>query len=281
MSDELIYQAILNAKREGRPAALATVIRSQGSVPRHATSKMLVLADGQFIGTVGGGELESRAIDACKETIRSGQPRLESYSLAGPRPDAVGVCGGQVEMFIEPILPPPTLLMLGCGHVGVAVAHLAKWLGFRVVVSDDRAELCTPEHIPDGDVFLPGKVADVLSRIPIDSQTYVVGVTRGYPFDVAAVPILLKTETPYIGVIGSRRRWATTLKQLKAQGIEEAALQRVHSPIGLYLGEETPQEIAVSIMAEIIMLRNLGRIEPARQRRDPEGQLEHQANAAE
>jgi xanthine dehydrogenase accessory factor len=271
MSDELIYQTILDARREGRPVALATVIRAQGSVPRHATSKMLVFADGRSVGTVGGGEVESRAIEASKEAIRSGQARLESYSLAGPREDAVGVCGGQVEVFIEPLLPPPTVLVLGCGHVGQAVAHLAKWLGFRVVVTDDRAELCTPEHVPGADLFLPGEVAAVLSHTAIDSQTYVVAVSRGYPFDVAAIPILLESAAPYIGVIGSRRRWATTVKALKALGIEEQALQRVHSPIGLYLGAETPEEIAVSIMAEIIMLRNRGSVEPVRHRRDPEG----------
>lgn len=271
MSDELIYQGILDARREGRPAALATVIRSRGSVPRHETSKMLIFADGQMMGTVGGGDLESRTIKAGQEVIHSGQARLESYSLAGPTEGAVGVCGGEVEVFIEPILPPPTLLVLGCGHVGVAVAHLAKWLGFRVVVSDDREELCTPEHIPDADLYLPGEIAAVLSQTPIDSQTYVVAVTRGYPFDVAAVPILLETDTPYIGIIGSRRRWATTVKELKAIGIAEESLKSVYAPIGLYLGEETPEEIAVSIMAEIIMLRNRDGGGPARHRRDPDG----------
>jgi xanthine dehydrogenase accessory factor len=176
-----------------------------------------------------------------------------------------------VEVFIEPILPPPTLLVLGCGHVGVAVAHLAKWLGFRVVVSDDREELCTPEHIPDADLYLPGEIAAVLSQTPIDSRTYVVAVTRGYPFDVAAVPILLETDAPYIGIIGSRRRWATTVKELKAIGIAEESLKSVYAPIGLYLGEETPEEIAVSIMAEIIMLRNRDGGGPARHRRDSNG----------
>ncbi len=260
MSDELIYQAILDARRAGRPAALATVIRARGSAPRRETSKMLVFPNGQTLGTVGGGQLESLTIEASQAAIRDGQPRLENYSLAGPREGAVGVCGGEVEVFIEPILPPPTVLVLGCGHVGAAVAYLARWLGFRVVVSDDREELCNPDHIPDADLYLPGEAAAVLSHTPIDSRTYVVAVTRGYPFDVAAVPILLETATPYIGVIGSRRRWATTVKELKALGITDEQLQRVRSPIGLHLGAETPAEIAVSIMAEIIMLRNRGEI---------------------
>jgi xanthine dehydrogenase accessory factor len=264
MSDVEIYQAIVQAKQENRAAALATVIRARGSVPRHATSKMLVFPDGQIVGTVGGGELESRTIEASKEAIQQGLARLEHYSLAGPREDAVGVCGGEVEVFIEPILPPPTVLILGCGHVGAAVAHLAKWLGFRVVVSDDRQELCTPDHLPDADGYLPGEISQVLSEFPFDSQTYVVAVTRGYPFDVAAIPIVLESKAPYMGVIGSRRRWTTTVKELKALGIDEDALKQIHSPIGLHLGAETPEEIAVSIMAEIIMLRNQGSIEPAR-----------------
>jgi len=281
MSDELIYQAILDAKRNGRSVALATVIRAQGSVPRHATSKMLVFSDGQIMGTVGGGELESLAIEASKEVIRSGQARLESYSLAGPTEDAVGVCGGQMEVFIEPILPPPTLLVLGCGHVGVAVAHLGKWLGFRVVVSDDREELCSPEHVPAADRYLPGELAAVLSETPIDNQTFVVAVTRGYPFDVVALPILLESQAPYIGVIGSRRRWAITVKELAARGISEQALQRVHSPVGLHLGAETPEEIAVSIMAEIIKLRNLDGVEPVHGRTDSQGGSQQQANKEE
>lgn len=271
MSDETIYQAILDAKREGHAAALATVIRARGSVPRHATSKMLVFPDGKTVGTVGGGELESRIIEVAKQAIHSGQPQLENYSLAGPTSEnAVGVCGGEVEVFIEPILPPPTVFVLGCGHVGVAVAHLAKWLGFRVIVSDDREELCTPSHVPNADLYLPGDVADALSRAPFNSQTYFVAVTRGYPYDVTAVPIVLETDAPYIGVIGSRRRWATAVKELKALGIKQQALDRIYAPIGLLLGEETPEEIAVSIMSQIILLRNRGEVEAARHRRDPE-----------
>jgi xanthine dehydrogenase accessory factor len=281
MSDERIYQAILDARRKGQPAALATVIRARGSVPRHATSKMLVFSDGSTVGTVGGGKLESQTIEASKEALESGQPRLEHYSLAGPTEGAVGVCGGEVEVFIEPILPRPTVFVLGCGHVGVAVVHLAKWLGFRVIVSDDREELCTPEHIPDADLYLPGDIAGVLSHAPIDGQTYVISVTRGYPFDVAAVPILLESSVPYIGVIGSRRRWATTVNELKAMGIAEETLQRIYAPIGLFLGEETPEEIAVSIMAEIIMLRNRGQVGTAHHRRDPESRGKSQITEPE
>ncbi len=266
MSDKVIYKTILDAERQGRPVALATVVRAKGSVPRRAASKMLVFADGQTVGTVGGGEIEARAIEAGQEAIRDGQARLEICSLAGPGPGTVGVCGGQVEVFIEPILSPPTVLVLGCGHVGQAVAHLGKWLGFRIAVSDDREELCVPEHIPEADLYLPGDVAAVLSHTPIDSQTYVVALMRSYTCDVAALPILLETEAAYIGVIGSQRRWAAAVRELEALGVEKQALERIHTPIGLYLGAETPQEIALSIMAEIMALRN--DVESLRHRRD-------------
>lgn len=256
MSDELIYKTILEAKRQGRPVALATVVCARGSVPRQAASKMLVFADGRTVGTVGGGEIEALSIQAGREALGDGQARLETFSLAGPGPEAVGVCGGQVEVFIEPMLPPATVLILGCGHVGQAVAHLARWLGFRVAVSDDREELCTPEHMPEADLYLPGEVAAVLSHTPIDNQTYVVALMRSYTYDVAALPILLETEAAYIGVIGSRRRWASAVKELEALGIEAQALERVHTPIGLPLDAETPQEIALSIMAEIMALRS-------------------------
>lgn len=250
-----IYESILQAWRSGTPAALATVIRARGSVPRRETSKMLVYADGRSIGTVGGGELENRTIEEAKQTIRAGAARIITHLLVDPARGDAGVCGGEVEVFIEPILPPPTLVILGAGHVGRALAHLAKWLGYRIIVTDDRADLCTHEFIPDADEFVVGPTAEALSQIPIDHHTCIASVTRGYQYEVDALPILLQTPAAYIGVIGSKRRWAMTVKELKAKGITEPELARIHAPIGLEIGAETPEEIAVSIMAEIVLLR--------------------------
>jgi len=257
-----IYEAILEAQRSGQPAALATVIRAQGSVPRHEASKMLVYADGRIVGTVGGGELENRTIEEARQVIRDGTARIISHSLVDPSRGDAGVCGGQVEVFIEPIMPPARLLIIGAGHVGRALAHLAHWMGYRVVVTDDRADLCTHEFIPDADEFVVGPVGQALLKIGVDSQTYVASVTRGYLFEVDALPILLQTPAPYIGVIGSKRRWAMTLQDLRVQGISEEAIARVHAPIGLEIEAETPEEIATSIMAEIVMLRRGGTGKP-------------------
>ncbi len=257
-----IYEAILEAERTGQPAALATVIRARGSVPRHETSKMLVFADGRIVGTVGGGELENRTIEEAKQVAREGQARIVSHSLVDPSRGDAGVCGGEVEVFIEPILPPARLLIIGAGHVGRALAHLARWMGYRVIVTDDRADLCTHDFIPDADEFVVGSISEALPKIHIDHQTYVASVTRGYLFDVEAVPILLDTPAPYIGVIGSRRRWTMAIKDLKAKGFTDESLARIHAPIGLEIEAETPEEIAVSIMAEIVMLRRGGTGQP-------------------
>jgi len=247
-----IYEAIAAAQQGGVSVVLATVIRTQGSVPRRAGAKMLVYPDGHFLGTIGGGELESRVLEAAPRLVRDGQPDILHYELADPARGDPGVCGGQVDIFMEPILPQPTVLVIGCGHVGQAVADLAHWLGFRVVVSDDRAELCSPEAIPQADEYLAIPPDQVAAQAPLHRRTYVAVVTRGMPFDVALLPGLLESEAPYIGVIGSRRRWETALKELREKGIAEEALARVYSPIGLELGAETPREIAVSILAQII-----------------------------
>ncbi len=251
-----ILQLAAECIAQDKPSALVTIIRTAGSTPRHAGAKMLVGGDGAILaGTIGGGEMESRVIALAQTSITDGQPRTVSYQLADPKAGDPGVCGGTVELFIEPLLTTPTLVIAGAGHVGRALAHAAKWCGFRVIVTDDRAELCTPEHIPDADVFLIGSLGEQLATIDITPQTYVALVTRGFPLDVKVLPALLQSPAAYIGVIGSERRWLTAAQALRALGVSDAQLQRVHTPIGLELNAETPEEIAISILAEIIMRR--------------------------
>ncbi len=253
-----IYRAIVELEERNEPGALCTIVSSKGSTPRRTTSKMLVYPDGSIAGTVGGGELENRVIREAREVILSGHPRLLEYSMTDPKRGDPGVCGGQLEIYVEPIHPKPVLVVLGAGHVGKAVVHLAKWLGFRVVVSDDRIEFCNPEATPGGDEYLAVPMEELPNHIKVTPWTYLVLTTRGSNVDVLGLPALLKTPAAYIGVIGSRRRWTVTRTQLLAAGISEAELARVRSPMGLELNAETPEEIAMSIMAEIIMLRQGG-----------------------
>ena len=257
-----IFQALSELEQTYEPAALCTVVKSAGSTPRHVGSKMLVYADGRFLGTVGGGELENRVRKAAAESINDAKARTLEYNMADPSRGDPGVCGGQVEVFVEPILPPPLLVVVGAGHVGKAVAHLAKWLGFRVAVSDDRLEFCNAEAIPDADAYYPVTMDQLPSQLKLDNRSFLVLTTRGSAVDALGLAPLLSSPAAYIGVIGSKRRWATTVKALKEQGVTEEQLARVHSPIGLELQAETPEEIAVSILAEILMLRDGGTGKP-------------------
>jgi xanthine dehydrogenase accessory factor len=253
-----LYQSLVELESSNKTAALCIVVKTTGSTPRHSTSKMLVYPDGHILGTVGGGELENRVRKEALASLQDGLPRLLSYNMTDPSRGDAGVCGGQVEVFVEPILPSPMVVVLGGGHVGKAVAHLAKWLGFRVAVSDDRPEFCTPESNPDADEFFPFPMAELPLHLNITRQTALILTTRGNNVDIAGLPALLESPAGYIGVIGSRRRWSETVKSLNENGITDEQLKRVHSPIGLGIGAETPEEIAVSIMAEILMLRGGG-----------------------
>jgi xanthine dehydrogenase accessory factor len=253
-----IYQALVDLEQNHQPAALCTVVKTSGSTPRHSTSKMLVYPDGRILGTVGGGELENRVRTEALVSLQDGKPRNLAYKMADPERGDPGLCGGQVEVFVEPILPSPLLVVVGGGHVGKAVAHLAKWLGFHVAVSDDRTEFCTPEANPDADEFYPVPLAELPLNLAVNPQTILVLTTRGSSVDVAGLPALLETQAGYIGVIGSRKRWNATVKELNQLGISKEILARVHSPVGLGIGAETPEQIAVSILAEILMLRGGG-----------------------
>lgn len=252
------YSDLAEWERAGRSGAVCTIIRERGSVPRHAGSKMLVDITGQTKGSIGGGEMEQRVIHEALEALHEGKPRTVTYTLSHPAHGDPGVCGGEVEIFIEPLLPPPQLLVIGGGHVGKALVHLGKWLGFRVTLSDDRPEFCTPQAAPSADEYLLGSITETARQFRFTPNTYIVLSTRGVSLDVAGLPHLLEQPHAYLGVIGSQRRWLTAVKQLEALGLSRETLARVHAPMGLELNAETPEEIAVSVLAEIIMLRRAG-----------------------
>jgi xanthine dehydrogenase accessory factor len=248
-----VYAALAAANADGIDCALATVIRAQGSVPRHPGSKMLVYPDRRIVGTVGGGAMESLVVGEAIACIADGQTRTRTYNLNDLAAGDPGICGGTVEVFIEPILSAPTLLVVGGGHVGRALALLAKSLDYRVILTDDRAEFCNPGYAPGLDGYVVCAPPDVPEAVTITRRTYVACVTRGLPVDLRLMPALAASPAPYIGLIGSRRRWALTEKALREQaGMSDAAIARITAPIGLAIGAETPQEIAVSILAQII-----------------------------
>jgi xanthine dehydrogenase accessory factor len=251
-----IYDSVVELLHSGKTGALCSVIHTQGSTPRHEGSKMLVYSDGHSIGTVGGGEIENRVHEAAMQAMRDGKTQLLHYNMSNPGKGDPGICGGQVDVLVEPLLRAPQLLVIGGGHVGKALTHLAKWLGFRVIMSDDRFEFCNTEYHPEADEFLPVSMAEIPSKFTISSDTYIVLTTRGSDIDIEGLPPILSTKPAYIGAIGSKRRWIITRKALEAKGILPETLDKISSPIGIEIQAETPEEIAVSIMAEIIKVRN-------------------------
>ncbi len=253
-----LLSALMAAQEAGETVVLATIVKARGSVPRHAGTKMLLYENGRSLGTIGGGELEARVRDIAQQVFQDGEARTLPYTLVDTERGDPGVCGGELELFLERYQPPATVLVFGCGHVGQAVAGLAKWMGYRVVVADDRAELVSPDVIPEADSHIMGGVDEVLAATSINRNTYVIVVTRNVLVDRQILPRLAQTAAPYIGVMGSRRRWAETTRLLQEDGLTDAELSRFHSPIGLELNAEDPREIAVSIMAEIIMLQRRG-----------------------
>jgi xanthine dehydrogenase accessory factor len=258
-----VYEAILEIQERGEAAALATIVSVQGSMPRHEGSKMLVRADGSIVGTIGGGAMESRVIQEALASIKDGKTRMSSYTLNDIAAGDAGICGGTAQVFIEPLQTSPTLLVIGGGHVGKALAELGKWGGYRVILSDDREAYCNPAYVAGLDQYVVCAPSEVPTRVTIDSRTYVAAITRGLPIDIKLIPALLATDAPYLGLIGSRRRWAITIKALKQDyGLTDEQLQRIHAPIGLEIQAETPREIAVSILAEIIMARRGGTGQP-------------------
>ncbi|MGO9295185.1 MAG: selenium-dependent molybdenum cofactor biosynthesis protein YqeB [Streptosporangiaceae bacterium] len=248
-----LLRELLDATAAGEPAALATVIETRRSVPRHAGTKMVVRAGGQCSGSVGGGEMEARVLREALAALADGRTRLLRYELLDPGRGDPGVCGGELAVFIEPYLPPPAVLVVGCGHVGRSVTELAHWLGMRVIATDDRAELVTAELLPGADVLVPGPVEAAVAAVR-PGQTHAVVVTRNMGVDVAVLPALLAAGMRSVGVIGSSRRWHAARRELLAHGVAAADLDRVRAPIGLTLPAETPREIALSILAEIVAL---------------------------
>ena len=252
---DALAHALVDALQNNRPAALATVVRTRGASPREAGAKMLVYRDGSIVGSVGGGEMEKRVIGEAQAALRDGKPRYLDMTLSNEQRGDPMICGGEMEIFVEPLARAPTLVVVGAGHIGAAVAQLAKQLGFRVVVLDDRPEFVTPEKFPHADERIAGDVVEEIKKLELTPQTYVVFVTRAHTLDAALLGAVVEKEAAYIGMLGSQRRVLTVMEMLMQKGVSEAALKRVHAPIGIEIHAETPEEIAVSIMAEVIQVK--------------------------
>ncbi len=245
-----IMQAFAESVLREEKAALVTVVKSQGWPPLGA--KMMVTSQGQTLSTLGDVSLETQLIRECLAAIEAGKSKTVTLTL-GEKPQA------PVELFIEVAVLNPSLLIIGAGHVSQSLAQMGKLVGFRVVVLDDRPDYANVERFPEADEVIAADFVETLRDYPITDTTYVVVVTRGHRYDEQSLRQVINSSTAYIGMIGSRRRVATVLRHLAEEGYPPERLRQVYSPIGLDIGGETPEEIALSIMAEIVQVRRGGR----------------------
>jgi len=251
-----IYEAIARLRRRGERAVLATIVSTRGSAPRKEGAKMLVQADGKIAGTIGGGSIEHQAYKEALKLISGNESKLAHYELTNDDASKEGMtCGGTVDVFFETIKPLPALIIFGGGHISFFLARIGKMVDFNVTIIDDRPEFANAERFPEVDETIAEDMASVMKRLAINSASYIVIVTRGHQKDTNVLGWAVTTSAAYIGMIGSKRKIRTSFTHLKTKGITQQQLDRVHSPIGLSIGAETPEEIAVAIMAEIIQVR--------------------------
>ncbi len=251
-----IYEEIVKLQREGRRGAVATIVNSRGSIPSFQSAKMLVRDDGSIAGTIGGGCVEAEVWQAAREVMTQERPRTVRFDLnQNPKDDTGLVCGGTLEIFIEPVLPSSSLYIFGAGHVALELFKVAGNLGFDCIVVDDRDAYANAERFPGAARIVARDFDEAFSELAPTESSYIVIATRGHRDDMRVLRWAVQTPAHYIGMIGSKRKVITIFRELTREGLKPEIFDRVHSPVGLDIGAVTPEEIAVSIAAELIAIR--------------------------
>src|SRR5436309_2421008 len=251
-----IYEEIVQLRQAGRRGAVATIVNVRGSIPSFKTAKMLVRDDGSIFGTIGGGCVEADVWQAAREVMESEKPRTLTFDLnQDPKYDTGLVCGGTLEIFIEPVLPPALLYIFGAGHVSASLYKTAKDVGFDVTVIDDRETYASRERFPEAREVIAQDFDQAMNSLQITETAYIVIVTRGHRDDMQVLRWAVQTKARYVGMIGSKRKTIGIFRELLKEGIPEQLFERVHAPVGLDIGAITPDEIAISITAELIAAR--------------------------
>jgi xanthine dehydrogenase accessory factor len=251
-----IYEEIVKLRQAGRKGALATIVNVRGSIPSFKSAKMLVRDDGSIAGTIGGGCVEAEVWQAARDVMASEKARTLSFDLnQDPKYDTGLVCGGTLDIFIEPVLPTPLLYVFGAGHVSLELYKAARNAGFDVVVMDDRDQYANRERFPEAREVIAEEFDKGLAGLSPMESSYIVIATRGHRDDMRVLRWAVQTPARYIGMIGSRRKAITVYRELVKEGLAPELFERVHSPVGLDIGAITPEEIAISIMAELIGFR--------------------------
>jgi xanthine dehydrogenase accessory factor len=253
--DEKIYFQIGELLKNQQQAALATIVNATDGTPRKLGAKMLVMQDGSILGTVGGGLFEKQVIDESINVIKSGEPVNLNKDLS-TAPGGIGaVCGGQISVFIEPIIKKTKMFIFGAGHVGKAIAEVAQYLDFSLNILDSRPEWANSQNYPMECRLWTNDEFEAAENLPTDKNSFIIILTRSWKLDEGIFKRVLRKEHRYIGVIGSKKKIQTHYDNFAGEGFKEEDFAKVYAPIGLPMGAYSPHEIAISILGEIIAVR--------------------------
>jgi xanthine dehydrogenase accessory factor len=251
-----VYDELTRLRRLGQKCALATIVQVRGSIPSFESAKLLVREDGSLVGTIGGGCVEAEVWNAAREVMDTGKPRHMSFNLGQDAAYDNGlICGGQLDVFVEPVLPSPRAFIFGAGHISKSLSQVLTMAGFLSTVIDDREAFANRERFPNADEVISGEYETIFPSLLVHDSSYIVIVTRGHRDDMRVLRWAVSTQACYISMIGSKRKVINVVKELEKEGISHANLERIYAPMGLEIGAISPEEISISVAAEMIALR--------------------------
>ena len=251
-----VYEELVQLRRSGEKCAVATIVEVAGSIPSFQSAKMLIRQDGTMVGTIGGGCTEAEVWQAAQDVIETEKPRMLQFHLGQDAAYDNGlICGGQLNVYVEPILPVPNALIFGAGHISKSLSKVATLAGFATTIVDNRETYANRERFPEAVEVVAEEYEDVFPRLPTNDSTYAIIVTRGHKDDMRVLKWAVSQPLRYVGMIGSKRKTLEVAKHLRREGVTLDSLARIHAPMGLDIGAVTPEEIAVAVVAEMIRRR--------------------------
>jgi len=251
-----VYDEIPRLRRLGQKSAIATIVQVRGSIPSYESAKMLVREDGSMVGTIGGGCVEAEVWNAAREVIETEKPKHLTFNLGQDAAYDNGlICGGQLDIFIEPVIPPPRAFIFGAGHISKSLSRVASLAGFATNIIDNRDTFANRDRFPEADEIFAAEYEDVFPKLVIHETSYIIIVTRGHRDDMRVLRWAVDTQARYIAMIGSKRKVIGVVKELEKEGVARSLLERIFAPMGLEIGAISPEEIAISVVAEMIAVR--------------------------
>jgi xanthine dehydrogenase accessory factor len=251
-----VYEELVRLRNLGQRCALATIVEVRGSIPSYESAKLLVREDGSMVGTIGGGCVEAEVWTAAREVMQTEQPRRLTFNLGQDAAYDNGlICGGQLDVYVEPVLPVPHAYIFGAGHISKSLSKVATLAGFATVIVDNRESFANRERFPEAAAVHAGEYEEVFPQLAINETGYVIIVTRGHRDDMRVLKMALATPARYLAMIGSKRKVLNVIRELEKEGVERALFEKIHAPMGLDIGAISPEEIAISVTAEMIAVR--------------------------